>query len=259
MAILEFSKPSQPLWVFLSIGALVFSLGLGIFVGPWGIFVASGLGAGFAIAGLYRQKQVLLYYLMGVHILLLIVGMVLNSLFLTPLSNDSLQMPRLNQTYEDPLGLFTARVPQGWQTETLHSKTEAAVRLQPANREQYMGVSEVTIRVRELENPTAHPVDFLNKLAQTLSVKPKKESLFTFSTEPTTLLDGKKGVWSRLFIKRFWIPLYQRALYGIKNTRFLCTVSASGIESHSTLTEVLCLGLYETIQIIEINKKQKTN
>ena len=117
------------------------------------------------------------------------------------------------------------------------------------------GVSELTVRVRKMENTTAHPVEFLNKMAEALSIKSKQShTLFIFTTEPTRLLNGDQGVWSRLQIKRFWIPIYQRVLYGIKNKRYLCTVSVSGLEKHSTISGVLCLGIFETVRINSIKK-----
>lgn len=174
----------------------------------------------------------------------------LRALFLQPLSDEDLQIPRLAQTYQDPKGFFSVKIPLEWIAEPILTPSEAGVRIHPANRQQYMGISEMTVRIRELENKATHPVEFLKKIAEALSIKPKKErTLFNFSTEPTTLLNGDQGIWSRLLVKRFWIPLYQRALFGLKEKRYLCTVSTSGIEAHSTLAEVLCLGVFQTIEV----------
>jgi len=82
---------------------------------------------------------------------------------------------------------------------------------------------------------------------------PKK--LFSFEIKRIELLSKGTGILSTLDIKKFWIPMRQISLFGIKNQRFMCSISATGLKSHSTLSQVLCLGLFEKIKIQERNRQ----
>ena len=233
-----------------SLACVFLTLALGIWVGPTAAYIS--IGVGFLLAGaalVVNSNRILCVFLIGSHLLLFFGVLASDMLFLRPLADRSLQMPRLTEMYRDPKGFFEMRVPQGWIVEEVHTATEMGIRLRPADRQQYMGVSELTVRVRELLHPESNPVTFLKRLAQSMEAKPKTgRLLFEFSTRPAQLLDGGKGMWSHLVIKRFWVPLYQLALYGIKQKRYLCTVSASGIKNHDTLSEVLCLGIFHTLR-----------
>lgn len=235
----------------LSAVAAAVSLALGIWVGPHGVYAASVCGILFALAALWRvNKQPIAFILLGFHGLLIIAGASLDLLFLRPLAEDALKIPRLSQVFRHSHGLFEIRAPQDWVAEEVNMPTEIGVRFRPADRVHYMGVSELTVRVRELENPTSDPIKFLTKMAEAISLKPKNNrTLFEFSTSRASLLGDEKGMWSHLVVKRFWVPLYQVALYGLKGKRYLCTVSATGIKNHDTLSEILCLGVFHTISI----------
>jgi hypothetical protein len=247
----EIIKKESPIWWQISLLSVAGAVIGGIWVGPVGIYVLSSLGLLSGLWGLFRKrKQPLLIILSCVHGVFLIIGLTLDALFLQPLSSESLHMPRLTQTFKNSTNFFEIRTPLGWTTEEIHAATELGVRIRPSSRQEYMGVSELTVRIRELENPKSLGPNFLKKMAETLSTQrdggPK---LFEFSTDPAQLLSGDHGMWSRLVVKRFWIPIYQLALFGIKEKRYLCSVSATGLKTHATLSEVLCLGIFETIQI----------
>ncbi len=251
MSTIEISKHANLKWVGATVGAALLSIGLGIGVGPIGVYAASA--AGIAAAGwalVLNRKQPVAITMLGVHSVLIIVAAGLDVLFLRPLPGETLQMPRLAQIYHDPAGFFEVRAPEGWDIEEIHGTTEAGVRLRPSDRAHYMGVSELTVRIRELSNPASDPMKFLKKLAATIKSKPEKNrTLFDFSSRPVKLLNGSQGMWSELVIKRFWVPLYQSALYGIKDKKYLCSVSVTGVKNHDTLAEVLCLGVYHTIRV----------
>ncbi len=253
---LEISKKPTSVWLGISISAIFLSVGLCIGVGPVGVYIASGCGLVFAFVSIFQSRSRNIpisaapVVSICVHVCLLLIAFVLQSLFLSHLSDRSLTFPRLSQHYRDPAGIFELRVPTGWAVEGIHSPTEAGVRLHPSDRSQYMGVSELTVRVRELENIPKKPSQYLEEMVKTFSSASKKQKrLFQFSTRPAKLMSGGHGIWSNLVLKRFWVPLYQTALFGIKEKRYLCSVSASGLKNHSTLAEVLCLGVFETIRI----------
>ncbi len=250
MSGIEISSKPKLVWIGASVASAVVSLAAGIWIGPRAVYVASGVGIGFAlVAWLKTRKPLLPSLLTGFHFALIVIAFTLGALFLEPLSNETLQMPHLTQTYRDPGGFFELRAPAGWETEEIHGATEAGVRLHPSDREQYMGVSELTVRVRLLETVPNESQSFLDKMARMVtSSRMGDPKLFDFSTTPAALLNGDKGLWSRLTVKRFWVPLYQLALFGIKEKRYLCSVSATGLKHHATLSEVLCLGVYETIR-----------
>lgn len=184
-------------------------------------------------------------------------GFVLDRLFLKPLSDSMMQMPKLSQVYSDPDGIFRVRGPEGWDHERLVSPIEVGVRFRPVGMAQYMGVSDLTVRVRQLERAEPISDSFFHKLAETLSTdRTGAKKIFKSDMRPATLLNRDKAMWSDLEVKQFWVPVYQRALFGLKNKTFLCSVSATGIKSHGTLSEVLCLGVFETIKI---NYQRKTD
>lgn len=259
MSGLILSQKTNLKWTGASAIAVFASVGVGIGLGPKALMISSVVGLVFAaISYFLNRKQWLAFALAFVHLIFFGAGFGMQSLLLSPLGDDVLQMPRLSEGYESLDGFFQVKVPEGWAAEAMASPTELGVRMRPVGRDQYMGVSELTVRIRELENPTSDPVDFLRKMAETLSLKTEKDkTLFNFSTEPTRLLSGKQGVWSKLHVKRFWVPLYQLTLFGIKGDQYLCTVSSMGLEAHSTLAEVLSLGVYETIQVSGPKKSQK--
>lgn len=255
---IEIARGSKSIWVPVAALSAVLAIALGIWIGPNGIYGASGAGFLSALLALIRRAKMPSYVagrgvpitLLCVHAAFLVVGLTLESLFLRPLAESSLQIPRLSTIYNPPESFFHARIPDGWSAESIHVPRESGVRLRPTDRAHYMGISELIIRVRELRTPEVKQPGFLKRMAETFSSSGKNAGrLFQFTTEPAALLNGGEGLWSKLVVKRFWVPVYQLSLFGIKNNRYLCSVSATGLKSHATLSEVMCLGVYETIRI----------
>lgn len=231
----------------LALAALV----LAIFVGPAASCGASVIGFGLALAAFLKMRGAQFpMILMGVHAILCVAAGVLYFLFLRPLDKNVQTIPSLQYLYTDPDHFFSVRGPQGWSYENVASSTEAGVRLRPVEQGQYMGVSEVLIIIRKMEARPKSSEDYLNKMAHQLTEKKDaKSKTFNLVIEPAHLLTGQKGLWSILDAKRYWVPVRQVSLMGIKNNLYLCSVSAIGLKNHSTLSKVLCLGLFETIKI----------
>lgn len=189
--------------------------------------------------------------------LVTLAGLGFKSFFLDPLSPARLKFPPLQHTYLDQNLLFEMRGPQNWSYEPLPLVGESGVKLRPFSNEDYIGISEVKVLVRKLSSPPPNPEKFLNNIAALMSRGQEKvKKSFAFHVEPADLMSkAQKGVWSILTLKRFFIPLRQITLFGIKEGRYLCTVSATGLEAHSTLSRVMCLGLFETVLIHHPAKK----
>jgi hypothetical protein len=165
-------------------------------------------------------------------------------------------MPKLSQRHSDLNGGFNVRLPAGWKIEPVRAEHEVGVRAHPAQRSDYMGVAELTVRVRILNKKQKSTGDFFKKMAGTIALtSQQKKRLFEFHTQPATLMNGQPGLWSFLILKRFWIPLYQTSLFGLEKDRYLCSVAASGIKSHDKLAGVLCLGVMQSIQMTENAEK----
>jgi len=120
-----------------------------------------------------------------------------------------------------------------------------------------MGISEVKIWIRELEIEPESADDFLQKMASTMTGadRQKRQKQYEFEVNSSETLGGSKSVFSILDVKRFWVPLRQVTLFGIKEKRYFCSISASGLKSHSTLSKVLCLGLFETIRPLPVSNQ----
>jgi len=244
-----------------SAGALAaaVSVAMAIFVGPRGVYIASGLGAALAVVSLglaarsgARDKPVgFPLVVLGVNGLLLLVGAILQAMFLSPLSKDAQKMPVLQTLYSDPDKVFEIRGPSGWTYRPVPSKFESGVRMQPEDQSRYMGVSEATVFVRRLESEPKSPDEFLTSAAAAFSEKESKRKLFDLKTERGKSLSGAPLIWSTITIRRFWVPLYQISLFGVKDHRYLCSVSTVGLMSHATLARLLCMGLFERIEITD--------
>lgn len=248
----------------LSILAAVISIALGIGLGPRAVYVASGIGLLLGTGGLFTAAKASGLFrptgfpavAVGCHLLLLGVAVVLQLLFLTPLSRDVQRMPRLQFRYVDHESGFTLRGPQGWSYESLPIGFDSGVRIRPAEQKHYMGASEITVLVRRLDAKPSSIQEFLENIAHNSVEQKKAQSrLFKFEVAPAELLSKNKGTWSVLDIKRFWIPIRQVSLFGMKNGRYLCSVSVIGLQAHSALSKVLCLGLFETVIVPPPNKK----
>lgn len=256
---LQIGRSGGGLAASLSALAASASVAAGIWIGPKGIYLASGIGAAFAVAALLFASRVpsaqkpygFPLVALAVHGFLFIAGFVLQSLFLTPLPKESLRMPLLQTPFEDPDGTFALRGPAGWTYRPAPSRYESGVRLQPAEEGRYVGISEATVFVRRLDAEPKSPGEFLEKAAAAFSQKQSERRLFDLRTERGTSLSGLPVFWSFITIRKFWVPLYQISVFGVKDRRYLCSVSATGLSSHAAIARVMCLGLFERIVIID--------
>ena len=118
------------------------------------------------------------------------------------------------------------------------------MRAHPSDRSEYMGVAELTVRVRILDKKQKADEDFFKKMAGTLVVvqATEKTSVSNLNETRARFWTESPGLWSYLVLKRFWIPLYQTSMFGLQNGRYLCSVATSGIKSHDKLAEGPLLG-----------------
>jgi hypothetical protein len=240
-------KPRTAVWV--PAGLALFSLIFGVWKGPLWSAIFSSLGLAFLIILAFRAKSTLLATLMGIHVALLSLSGIGYKLFLKPLSQEALQLPSLKQLYNDPEGVFEIRGPEGWAYERVATPHETGVRIRPMEPGQYMGVSEVTVLVRNLDRPPPTPQKFLESMANQMAAANPKPRKVQFQTDSIKLINGQAGLVGRLTAWRLWVPLSQVSIYSIKGKNKLCTVAASGLEKHSVLSQVLCLGLVETLKL----------
>lgn len=249
-------------WVFIHVATAlaVASLVLGLLKGPdWAVILSSVGIFSVLINGIFFIKNpetqagwMPMTLVGGIHLILLLAAFVGSHLFLTPLSESSLHVPSFRQIYRDPDGLFVLRGPLNWDYYSLPN----GVRIKPQGFNQYMGAAEIVIHVRPMDKIPASEDKFLQKMAQSTSsekvraeARKHKDGIFRLETMPAELLSKKRGMWAELNVNRLWIPLKQVSLFGIKKKKYFCSISISGLEAHSTLFRVLCLGLFETLQI----------
>lgn len=233
--------------------AALASLAAAVWIGPKGIFFASGVGFALAAIALVLAFRVPTLakplgfpslLLIG-HALLLAAGLALQMLFLSPLSSHRAKMPRLQTLYQDPAGMFEVRGPARWTYVNAPSRFESGVRLRPGDQGGYMGISEATVFVRRLDERPTSPEAFLESAAEAFSRAQSDRRMFRFRTERGRSLSGVPVIWSTISVRRFWIPLYQVSVFGVKDGRYLCSASATGLQAHSTLARVFVLGLFE--------------
>src|SRR5690349_16151420 len=123
----------------------------GIFYGPPALYLFSALGL-ITCAGAWlisRRKTCFppagyLGALAGIHLVLLVTGLTLQTLFLEPLPEKSLEIPPFTHTYRDPEGYFTVIGPADWIYTSFANAMEAGVHITPPSREAYIGVIELT-------------------------------------------------------------------------------------------------------------------
>lgn len=246
-------------WASVSALIATASIAAAIFLGPAALgaisaagLLIAGVGLVLAIRSPSLEKPVVFPCVMiGVHALFLLTAAVLHSMFLSPLSPESRKMPILQTPYADSSGVFEFKGPAGWDYRPAPSEFESGVRLQPSDQDHYMGVSEATVFVRRLDTAPVSQDQFLKKAAAAFSEKGAHRKLFDLQTDKGVSLSGVPVIWSELTVKRFWVPIYQVSVFGIKNNRYLCSVSATGLKSHSDLSHLLCLGLFERIKITQ--------
>jgi hypothetical protein len=255
----QIAKTSGATAAALSALAAAGSLAAAVWIGPRGIYVASGLGLAMAAVSLLQALRVpslekpygFPILMLSVHGVLLLAGVILQVIFLSPLTNDQARMPHLQTPYEDPDGLFALRGPANWTYRPVPSRYESGVRLQPSDQGHYIGISEAAVFVRRLDSKPASPDAFLQKAAAAFTEKQSNRHLFDLKTERGTSLSGAPLIWSTITIRRFWVPLYQISVFGVKDRRYLCSVSATGLSAHSRLARVFCLGLFERTVITD--------
>jgi hypothetical protein len=246
-------------WSSVSALLAAASVAASVWLGPSWVAWISGAGALLAAVGLalaarsHTLERPIGFpsIMLGIHAVLLITAAVLHSMFLSPLPKESRKMPRLQTPFADANGVFEIRGPAGWDYRPVPSSLESGVRLQPASQGRYMGVSEMTVFVRRLDTPPDSAEQFLKRAADSFSQRRGDNKLFDLKTEKGTSLKGAPVMWSELTIMRFWVPLYQVSVFGVKNGRYLCSVSATGLKSHADLSRLLCLGLFERIKITD--------
>jgi len=249
-------------WAWIQIPSLlaVVSVALAIWKGPFWIFLCSslglfGAGMGFKISfgNPDRYPGKIVYILVFVsHLFLLGIAWTLYSLFLKPMPEGFVNIPKIDRLYSDVSGLFRLHGPLGWTYVKTPSSGEEGVSIRPENQTHYMGASDVQVWVRKLETPPASEEAFIEKLAGQMRVgsrNPKSDALFKFETEKTQLINGKNAVFSILDIKKFWVPIRQVTLFALKNQKYMCSVSVTGLKNHSKYSKILALGLMETLKI----------
>lgn len=246
-------------WVYASVLLLILTFISSIAIGPtWMVWLSlagiliSSIGAGISHLKPHkyasRSVSLILACIFGGFFL---AGFILDSMFLKPLSDDLLKVPPLNTPISDSRQLFTFKAPFGWKAEFKTTLQGEGVILRPADKASYMGISELHVFFRTPDTPIKNPAKVLELLSSQLEkTSPPKgsTSLFQLTTEPATLLDGSAGLWSTFSSRKLWVPIRQVTLFGIKENKYICSVSALGLEKHSTLYRVLCLGVFHTIK-----------
>jgi len=247
-------------WIQIPSMLVVVSVALAIWKGPFWVFLCSsfgllGAGLGFKISfrnpALYPGKLIYLLVLVA-HLFLLGIALILYTLFLKPMPEGFENIPKIDHLYSDVSGLFRLHGPLGWSYIKTHSSGEEGVSIRPGNQTHYMGASDVQVWVRNLEEPPASEEAFIEKLAGQMgggSRKIKSGALFKFGTEKTNLINGQNAVFSILDINKFWVPIRQVTLFALKNKKYLCSVSVTGLKNHSKYSRILALGLMETLKI----------
>ncbi len=257
MSGIEIEKKINWIWfnsaLFLALGSIIF----GVLKGPQWVYVLSSMGLLVAlvnVGGRLRSNSrfpplLISLPLLAVHVVCLVTAFTLNYLFLSPLKDSSLKIPPLKQIYRDPQGAFILTGPSGW----IYTPSATGVRINPVGFTGYMGASEIDIRVRLMDKAPSSPTTFLKKMASSLSSDGKeaarKVKAFHLETSEAQLLDKGTGVWAVLDVERFWLPLRQVSLFGIKERRYFCSISITGLKAHSTLFKVLSLGLFKSLEV----------
>ena len=259
------------IWIQTSLGLALLALMCGIWKGPLSVYGFAGFGIVVLGFGTFSKIRKVNQHpswglhggLLFTHILLLGLALTFQTLFLNPLPDHALTLPKIGEQYPLVRGQIEIKGPQGWLYESIPSAEGIGIRIQPQGKDQYMGVSEIQVWVRELKTIPPHSEEFLREMAMAFSPRirsDKRKKLFQVKIEETQSLQGNTILFSTLDMKRLWVPLRQVTLLGIKNERYLCTVSATGLKNHSTLSKVLCIGLFETIQFhLQINKDSSYN
>jgi hypothetical protein len=252
----EISRKINWNWITLGVSLAIGSVIFGILEGPKWIYGLSGLGgfAGLINLFLYLNnnerypRPTASLMILGGHSILLATGLIVSHLFLSPLQPSSLQLPKFGQVYKDPSGLFVLKGPVGWQ----YQPSPSGVKIKPQGFDQYIGAAELDVQVRPMEKPPASVDEFLKKMTASITSdkRPLKgKKVLHLETSLVKLLDKKNGVWTVLDVYRLWVPLRQSSLFGIKNGKYFCSVSATGLAAHSTLFQVLCFGVYHTLEV----------
>lgn len=250
------------IWIQLAWLNLFFTFGYLIYKGPELTFLFIKLGFILTFIGAFFSlfKRTFFptlthsFVLFLTYFVVLILTIGLEFFFLKPISREKQKIPPLTHVYKDPFNVFQIKGPVDWKYELISTPREVGVTISPEGNDGYSGVSEIKIYIRPLDIEPEKIEPFLERAAISFSKKenPSTSSSdisFTFQTEPATLINNEKAVWSILNVKKFWVTIRQVTLLGIKNKKYLCSVSATGLESHSLLSKVFCLGLFQTLTI----------
>jgi len=256
-------------FVFLSGLSFFASLLFLIWVGPDSAIGAASSGAVMAIAGIifsrfYPDKYPSIWVHIGVgflNVFLLAGVLLIAALFLKPLPETVLKIPRLDQKYLDPEGVFELKGPWGWDYQPIKTASQSGVLIIPRDRGQYIGINEIRIMVMKLPRKPVKPGDFLRKFEESLADSAKNfrgKKLFQMKTGSAKLLLGGQGVWSEIEVRPraafSWFPLTEITLLGIKQGDSICSISAAGPSAHATLFKLMCLGLFEKLTIKALQK-----
>lgn len=251
-----------------SVLALCLSLGVFVVLGPVAAITISILGIILCSWGLVQSFRkisnsppkflyiIVLVVLLGV----LGLGVAINSYVMTPLSPAKLLVPKFSHVYLDPSGLFRLKGPSQWHYTMDSSPRGNGVIVVPVGILSYVGILEIRVMVQELDVKPSDPPAFLRKMVRQLSQSNRNSGhskALSIQFKEEDLLGGGLGIWSTLDLEGIgvikWVSFRQQALLGIKNERFLVSVTATGLRHHMDLASVLCQGLFETIIINQNN------
>jgi hypothetical protein len=257
------SNQKVKIWANNSFVLIFIGVILGFWIGPISVILNSIVGLTLASVSLFLSSQLksidrpLIFPLicLVIHLGLLILSVILYVLFLNPLSDQQQKLPKFRYVYSDPENLFTVKGPEGWDYEPLVSASKLGVRIHPRDRQNYMGISEITILIDPIITTPKDIDKFLENVARHISDrKSKGKEIFNMKIEPAQLINGETGMWSILDAKKLWVPIRQISLIGIKNKKYVCSISAIGLKNHSKLSKIVCLGLFESLQFNSLKK-----
>ena len=263
----EITSHSRRWTSILFLAVLILSAGIIlIFYGPiWSVWAFS-LGVVLTLLTFFfrvRFKGPLpplwsLVLLLVINLIGIGISTALKNTFLGSGDEITFPLPRLIRLYEDPSGLFTLRGPDHWSYALKISSTDHGVTLRPTLQANYTGSTEISVSVRKLEVSPLSVKDFLEQMAIAFKRperKMKQETTeFKMTHKLIELIDGSPALISILDIRRRWIPFRQIAIFSLKNKKYLCTVTVTGIKKHAHLSKEFCLGLSESLEIIGESK-----
>ncbi|MFN0117260.1 MAG: hypothetical protein ACKVQC_03070 [Elusimicrobiota bacterium] len=208
------------------------------------------------IIGLIKNSTMIIEVVLCVFVYLIYgIAAWVHIFYLSPLSDSSLRIPKFQHQYIDPQKIFSTLGPAGWKYSPILSAYDSGVKIQFQDRNQYMGVSEATVMIKTIDSNPKNREEIFKLILESQRNKDNKGQI-TINMEPAVLLDGEKGMWSIIEIRKLWFKFYQVSLIGLKDNSHLCIVSATGLKNHDTLAKILLQGLYRATKI---NKPKNKN